>query len=849
MISLYDIIEVSNGQLYGEPGAQIFTDFCVNPSTASPNTLYVTLKNDQGDTHRYIEEAIARGASGVLCTRPPDCDTTGISVVMVRDTVTALMNWAQHVLGKAGVRVIGVTGSTGKSVAVEAISRVLSTRYKVLTSPHEIPDNRLGIPLALAQLSPEHQIVVLRFSPTQPGEMAAMLQAAQPQVGVILTVDHTHTNSFENIDQLANELRLLVEFLPPAGLAAINYDDDRVRAMANSTRAIVTTVGIDSFGANLLAYNVIIGPNGTGFDLRYGSERYIGRWIPIPGKHQLYNILNALIVGRHFDIAIEDGLKVLTELTPLPGRMNTLIGVNDAILIDDTHSATPQSTLAALDWLASARDPKQRVIFVLGDMDHLGTHSQPGHRQIGQRATEVVDIFITQGMEAAAAARAALDSGMDAQKIHTTYSTHDTIYALLHRFKLTPHDLVLIKGGASRRMEQVVQALLKDTGDRVHLVRQAMEMEVVQLFQPTRPTWVEIDTDALAGNVRAIKKHIGQDVALMAVVKADAYGHGAVVTAQTALLNGATYLGVANLEEALQLRNAGIDAPILILSYTPIYAVREAIRHNLTITVYDLDMARAYDRAAREVGGRVRVHAKIDTGMGRLGVLPDDAMPLFRNLNTLQYIDLEGIYTHFATADADPDYVREQLTTFRSILRPLRAAGIEFKYTHAANSAATLTLPETHFNMVRCGMLLYGLPPGEEIQLSADFKPAMTWKTIVAQVKQLPPGSPVGYGNTYRTSREETIAVLPVGYADGLRRDPHQGEVLIQGQRAPIVGRVSMEKTMVNVTNIAGVSIGDEVVLLGRQGDQAITAEEIAAKLGTLNYEVITSIMARVPRR
>ncbi|MBC8170247.1 MAG: alanine racemase, partial [Anaerolineae bacterium] len=620
MISLYDIMEVSNGQLYGEPGAQIFTDFCINPSSTTPNSLYVTLKNDHGDTHRYIDEAIAKGASGILCARPPDGDTTGISVIMVRDTVTALMNWAQHILGKAGVKVIGVTGSTGKSVAVEAISRVLSSRYQVLTSPHEVPDNRLGIPLALAKLTPEHQFVVLRLSPTQPGEMAAMLQAAQPQVGVILTVDHTHTNNFEHIEQLADELSLLVEFLPPAGLAALNYDDDRVREMANVTRAMITTVGIDSFGANLLAYNVIIGPNGTGFDLRYGSERFIGRWIPVPGKHQLYNILNALSVGRHFDISLEDGLKVLTELTPLPGRMNTLIGINDAILIDDTHSATPQSTLAALDWLASARDPQQRIIFVLGDMDHLGTHSQIGHRQVGQRATEVVDILITQGTEAAAAARAALDSGMDSQQIYTTYSTHDTIHALSTRFGLTPHDLVLIKGGASLRMEQVVQALLKDPADHIHLVRQSIQSEAVQLFQPTRPTWVEIDTDALAGNVRAIKDHIGQDVALLAVVKADAYGHGAVVAAQTALLNGATYLGVANLEEALQLRNAGINAPVLILSYTPVYAVREAIRHDLTITVYDLDLARAYDRAAREVGGRLRVHAKVDTGMGRLGV-------------------------------------------------------------------------------------------------------------------------------------------------------------------------------------------------------------------------------------
>ncbi|HEX2619088.1 MAG TPA: alanine racemase, partial [Phototrophicaceae bacterium] len=490
-----------------------------------------------------------------------------------------------------------------------------------------------------------------------------------------------------------------------------------------------------------------------------------------------------------------------------------------------------------------------RVIFVFGDMDQLGTHSQIGHRQIGQRATEVVDILITQGTEAATAARAALDNGMDPRSIYSTYSTHDTVQALISRFNLNDSDLVLIKGGASLRLEQVVKSLLKEQTDYNQLVRQSGEIEAVSLFQPTRPTWVEIDTDALAGNVRVIKNMIGDDVTLMAVIKADAYGHGAIVTAQTALLNGAEYLAVANLEEALQLRDAGISAPVLILSYTPVYAVREAIRHNLTVTLYDLDMARAYDRAAREIGGILRVHIKIDSGMGRLGALPNEAIPLFRNLNTMQHVELEGIYTHFSSADSDFDYTREQLNTFKTTLRPLRAAGISFKYTHAANSAGTLLSSDYHFNMVRCGIILYGLNPSENLPLSSDFRPVMTWKTVVGQVKQLPAGHIVGYGNTYRTQHEETIAILPVGYADGLRRSPNQGEVLIHGKRAPIIGRVSMEKTTVNITDIPGVAIGDEVVLLGRQGDDTITAEEIADRLGTINYEVVTSILSRVPRR
>jgi Alr-MurF fusion protein len=849
MISLYDILDVSNGQLFGEPSAQIFLAFSIDPARVTPNSLYVTLKTDWQDTHRYIEEAIASGASGVLCVRPPECDTTGISVILVQDTVTALMAWSQHILGKTGVNVICVTGSTGKSVTIEALQRVLSTRYKVHHIPHHTPDNRLSIPITLAQLTPEHQYVVLRMGTTQPGEIAAMLQASQPKAGVLLTIDHTHSNRFENIEHVAQEHRKLLEYLSPGSLAVLNYDDDRVRAMSGQSRAKVMTIGVESFGANMMAFNVIAGPNGTGFDLRYGSERYIGRWIPLLGKHQLYSVLAALSVGLHYGISLEEGLKAITHIQPLPGRMNPLTGLHDAILIDDTHSATPQSTLAALEWLANARDANQRVIFVFGGMSHLGAHSQLAHRTVGQQAADAVDILICDGTEAATSARAALDKGMSPAQLQISYSTHDTVQALKTRFTLTPNDLVLVKGSETMQMERIVRALLKESHDATNLVRQTHSDNTTEFFQPSRPSWIEVDTEAIAGNVQAIKRLIGEQVGLMAVVKADAYGHGAVAVSQIALLNGAEYLAVANLEEALELRDGGIDAPILILSYTPVYAVREAIRQRLTVTLYDLQMARAYDRAAREIGGKLRVHVKVDTGMGRLGVMPEDVMLLFRHLATLQYIEVEGIYTHFSAADEDPIYTAEQVATFKHILRPLRAAGIDFKYIHAANSAGIFASKDNHFTMVRSGIAMYGLSPAERSPLPEVFKPALRWKSVVAQVKQLPPGHVVGYGNTYRTTRRETVAIIPIGYADGFRRSPTWGEVLIHGQRAPIIGRVSMEKTIVNISHIPDVSIGDEVVLLGQQGGETITADEIAARLGTINYEVVCNVLPRVPRR
>ena len=335
----------------------------------------------------------------------------------------------------------------------------------------------------------------------------------------------------------------------------------------------------------------------------------------------------------------------------------------------------------------------------------------------------------------------------------------------------------------------------------------------------------------------------------MAVVKANAYGHGGPAVARAALRHGADLLAVANLAEGFELRDAGIDAPILALSYVPPSAIGDAIDRDLSLSVFDTAFAEQCISAAARSSAALKIHVKVDTGMGRLGVAPGCAAELCRQLQDAPGIQLEGIYTHFATADDDPAYMREQLNRFKSLLARLRCRGIHVKYIHAANSAAILTGGDACFNLVRPGVMLYGLEPMPDSGAGAFLQPAMSWKTRLAQVKTLPPGSPVGYGNAYRTRGAETIAVAPVGYADGLRRTPYTWrEVLIHGQRAPLVGRVSMEKITINVSHIPGARAGDEVTLLGRQGEGTISADEIAGWLGSNNYEVVTTVAPRVPR-
>ena len=364
------------------------------------------------------------------------------------------------------------------------------------------------------------------------------------------------------------------------------------------------------------------------------------------------------------------------------------------------------------------------------------------------------------------------------------------------------------------------------------------------------PSWLEINLGALAHNVGAIKQFVGPNVAVSAVVKANAYGHGAVEIARTALVSGANGLCVAYLSEAIQLRDAGITAPILVLAYTPAAAIPEAIRHDVAFSISELSVAQAASRAALNLQKPARVHLKIDTGMSRLGVLAHEALPLIEALTTLPGVRLEGIFTHFSWADGDPDYTSLQLRRLNETLSQTQHP--QHRVTiHAANSAATLNHPEAHFNQVRPGVSLYGLTPFASGwgKLPVDLQPVLSWKAQLALVKTLPAGTPISYGNTYICDTPRRIGVVPVGYADGFRRAPnHYGAVLIDGQRAPILGRVCMDQTMVDVTDIPAAHTDSEVVIIGQQGQARITTEDVAAQLGTINYEVTSGLSARLPR-
>jgi alanine racemase len=359
-------------------------------------------------------------------------------------------------------------------------------------------------------------------------------------------------------------------------------------------------------------------------------------------------------------------------------------------------------------------------------------------------------------------------------------------------------------------------------------------------------TWIEIDLEAIRQNVTQLCR-IAR-VPVMAVVKANGYGHGIVETARAGVQGGAAWCGVARIEEALVLRQAGIQVPILVTGYSSPLRAADAISSGIVLSVYDRELAAAYSAIAIKMGARLRVHAKIDTSMGRLGVFPEEGVQFLYWLSEQRGLEVDGIFTHFASADepTNPD-TQTAINRFHDLIDELEMAGLRPRWVHAANSAATLYYPQARFGMVRCGIAMYGLHPSPDAPLPEGFQPALTWKARLVSVKTLPPGHGVGYNARYVTSKEEQIGTIAVGYADGFRR--RLGNfALVEGQLVQVAGGVCMDQCMLALDRAGKAAAGDEVVLIGRQGDATISAEDVAAAWGTVNYDVVCGLTARVAR-
>lgn len=361
--------------------------------------------------------------------------------------------------------------------------------------------------------------------------------------------------------------------------------------------------------------------------------------------------------------------------------------------------------------------------------------------------------------------------------------------------------------------------------------------------------WIEINLAQIRANAFNLKKALKPKTKLLAVVKSEAYGHGLIPVSQ-AIAEIVDYFGVNDVEEGCTLREAGIKKPILVMGGTLVEDFAEAIKKDLTLTVYSKEMIQTLSAQAVKLKKPVKIHLKVDTGMRRYGIEPDQVLDFIQIIRRSPKLELEGLYSHFVSAESrDKTPTFKQLGIFQTLINKINQTGIELPLKHIANSAAALSMESTHLDMVRCGITLYGLFPNPELGSFFDLKPALSYKTRIVQIKKVGGSEKVGYGWTYTTSRPTLLGVIPVGYADGLDRHLSNLEkVLVGGKRVPIVGKICMNASIIDLTDVSEAKTGDEVVIIGQQGHERITIGEIAGYLGTITYEIVTRLPDRIPR-
>lgn len=848
MIYLDDLRTATGAQLFGHVAADRFSSFAAHPAHVTPGQLYVALSTGLQDGHQGIDEAIQRGATGVLCQEPPLAgDMANVTVVVVGNTLAALGQWAAHVLRQYNTTVIAVAGTIGKSSTRHAIATLLKPHYRLL-NPADHHPGLAGILLSLGELQPDHQIALIEMALEYPGEVPDLLGVIRPRIGVMTNISPDGSDVGDTEQSQAACMGLLNALASETAIA-LNADDPHARALQSQSRSSVitfgTSLGPPEQSLGLWANNIRFYSDKTGFDLQHGTQRYPDLWLPSPGRPGLYAGLAALAVAVTCNIPLHDAVRELPRLTPLSGRFNPLGGVKGSRVVDDTFDATPVSARAALEWLASVEGVRGRRIFALGDLRVREERTAEAHREIGLFIAQSVDILLTCGESALQAARAARQAGMPLDRVVSAFRRDDlaaTVAGTLRR-----DDVAVVTGAGHARMEAVTRQLL-DKGDDAQPL---LKLRGPATPPPDVPSWIELNLDALAHNLRHIRQRLSQAVRLLVRVEGNGYGHGLLQAATTAVFNGADMLGVSSSAEAYHLREAGIDSPILVMGFTSPADAARTVLADLTITLHAAGTAPHFASIARQMNRVLKVQVPVAADHETSDLMPDQALSLIREIVRTDGLDLTGVYTHLPLADDSSriEETRDQLRHFNRLLDNLRAVGISPPDLHAADSAALLTLPESHLTMVRADLLAYGIAPSAAIPCPPQFRPCLTWKTHVARIHRLPGKTILQKGSERQIDQERRVAILPVGYADGMVGDPGTRiEVLIRGQRASLVGETEMNQCHVDISHLPGVQSGEEVVLLGRQDDQTLTVEELARRQNRTSQQVLVGLPSHIPR-
>jgi len=793
---------------------------------ASPGSLFVALKGEHADGHRFLADAFRNGATAALVARDRLAGLAldpSWALIVVDDPLRALQALArQHRRDHMG-RVLAITGSNGKTIVKDALRALLAGR-ELLASPGSY-NSQLGLPLAILSAEKPEPLAILEVGISAPGEMDALEAIAAPDYGILTNIGLAHFAAFGSREAIAQEKMKLFRQLPESGWLLLPEDEPVVDAAATNIKSRVYRVGEKSSGLALTT--VSLSEEGQRLELSVPGQGTRSVTVKTRSPEIIADLDFAAYAAHLLGATGEEIAAALDGYTPTATRMEMWSSPQGIRIINDGYSSDPISVQAALRSATVGASRGGKKVFAFAGMRELGASSAREHQQVGAQAASCgfSHLFLVGDgeLESTAEGYKSVRAEGAVLRVGSADELKDQLLPLLR-----PGDTVLFKGPRNAGMVKAVRDLSGAIAQRC--------------------LWVNLA--AIEGNIARFRRHCGGAVHIMPMLKARAYGTELAQLASWMTRLGVHHLGVSSANEGVAVRKTGAEQDIFVF-LSEREDLDNLLRYRLTPVIYSAELIEGYLALLKGSGRVLEVHLKIDTGMHRLGVPAERAVELAQRIRESSVMRLTGVCTHFAAADdpASDDFTHGQIAAFEKVLVGLRAAGFDNLQVHAANTAAAIRFPHAHYNMVRIGLGLYGVYPSETSRAGLELELAIGVTSRVASVQEFPPGETLGYNRTFTAKRKTRVGIVPFGYDDGLPwRLSGVGEVLVEGRRVPILGRISMDQMQVDLTDLAGIGVGAEVLLYGTHNGHTLRPEQVAEKAGTIAYELMTRVGERVHR-
>jgi alanine racemase len=812
------------GELRGEGGIMV-DRICTDSRGASRGALFVALKGEQTDGHRWLADAFRNGASAALVDRAK-LQEFAIEpewrLIAVADTLRGLQALAAWHRRKYLDKVVAITGSNGKTVVKDAL-RTLLARRDLLASPGSY-NSQLGLPLAILSAEKPEPLGILEVGISAPGEMSALEEIAAPNFGILTNIGMAHFAAFGSREAIAREKMLLYRNIGKDGWLLVPAAE---AAIADSLREVSCPVYQLGKSSELPALAPgVFTEDGQVLELRLNSGEVRTVKVKTRSAEIITDLHIASCAAHLLGAGLDEIAAGLDGYTPPPTRVELWSSPQGIRLINDGYSADPISVQAALRSAALSSAGSGRKIFAFAGMRELGTTSRREHRQVGSQAGALGfnHLFLVGDGELQSTAEGFSSAAQNGQV--TRVQNPDQLKEQLLPM-LRPGDTVLFKGPRNSGMVKAVRDLSGAIAQRCQ--------------------WINLA--AIESNIGRFRRHCG-GAHVMAMLKAMAYGTDLAQLAGWMSRLGVRHIGVSSANEGVAARKVGAGQEIFVFLSEP-EDLDNLLRYRLTPVIYSGALVESFIKALAGSRQPLDVHLKIDTGMHRLGVAPEDALALAQKIRGSGSMKLTGVCTHFAAADdfqAD-EFTRQQIAVFDEALAGLRREGFSDFIVHAANTAAAVRFPEARYDMVRVGLGLYGIYPSESVRGELELELAIGVTSRITSIQEFAPGATLGYNRTFTTARKTRVGVVPFGYDDGLPWGlSGKGQVLVEGRPSPIVGRISMDQMQVDITDLPEIGIGAEVLLYGTHNGHTLRPESVAQQAGTISHELLTRLGERVHR-